>query len=129
MERQSAEPSGGDEVFHYVDSPADTTQVLVERIYRLLDKKQRHIRLPLALASTLAVFGDIASAVTRIDFPITSARVRKFRRSTNFSAERIRSLGFEQRVTNEEAVRRTVEWYLRNFARPGGMSIPREQTS
>lgn len=52
--------------------------------------------------------------MTGIDFPITAARIEKFNRSTNFDASAIRELGFEQPISNEEALRDTVEWHLRH---------------
>jgi nucleoside-diphosphate-sugar epimerase len=52
--------------------------------------------------------------VTGNDFPITAARIEKFNRSTNFDASAIRELGFEQPVSNEEALRTTVEWHLQH---------------
>jgi hypothetical protein len=52
--------------------------------------------------------------LTGIDFPITAARIEKFNRATNFDASKIREEGFEQPVSNEEALRTTVEWHLRH---------------
>jgi nucleoside-diphosphate-sugar epimerase len=68
----------------------------------------------------LALIADGAAAVLRIDLPITSARIRKFCTSTNFSANKIRSLGFVQPVSMEDALDRTIDWYLKASADNAG---------
>lgn len=106
------QPAAGLEVFHYVDAPGETTAELVARLYALLGKDGRRLRLPLAVAAPLALAGDAAASLLKVDLPITSARVRKFCTATNFDAGAIRREGYVQRVANEEALRRTVAWYL-----------------
>jgi nucleoside-diphosphate-sugar epimerase len=110
--RELRHPSTGMEVFHYVDEPELTTADLVARIHALLGRRPPRFRLPLAVAAPLALVGDAAAAMFKIDLPITSARVRKFCTATRFDARRIRAEGYEQRVDNDEALRRTVAWYL-----------------
>ena len=111
MERRARRPLAGVEVFHYVDEPGETTAELVAQIYRLLGRRQPTFRLPLAVAAPLALVGDAAASLLGVDLPITSARVRKFCTATNFGARAIRHQGFVQRVDNEEALRRTIDWY------------------
>ena len=123
MQREARRPSTGVELFHYVDEPAETTAELVARIYRLLGRERPSFRLPLTVAAPLARAGDAAASVLGIDLPITSARVRKFCTATNFDARAIRAEGFVQRVSNADALRRTVAWYL------GQRTASREITS
>jgi len=111
VRRQPEQPAGV-ATYHYVDEPGATTGTLVSRIHAHLGMKPRRLRLPLALASPLALVGDAASSVFGVDLPITSARVRKFCTATHFSARPIRDRGYVQRVSNEEAIRATVQWYL-----------------
>ncbi len=102
----------GVQTYIYVDEPALTTGTLVERIYKLLGKSPPSWHIPLSVASPIATVSDWAADLTGIDFPITAARIEKFNRSTNFDASKIREEGFEQPVSNKEALRRTVEWHL-----------------
>lgn len=102
----------GVQTYIYVDEPALTTGTLVERIYRLLGKSPPSWHIPLSVASPVATVSDWAADLTGIDFPITAARIEKFNRSTNFDASKIREEGFEQPVSNEGALRKTVEWHL-----------------
>jgi len=104
----------GVQTYIYVDEPALSTGQLVERIYKLLGKEPPSWHIPLSVASPIATVSDFAASVTGIDFPITAARIEKFNRSTNFDASAIRELGFEQPVSNEEALRTTVEWHLQH---------------
>lgn len=104
----------GVQTYIYVDEPALTTGALVERIYKLLGKTPPPWHIPLSVASPIATVSDWAADLTGIDFPITAARIEKFNRSTNFDASKIREKGFEQPVSNEEALRTTTEWHLRH---------------
>jgi nucleoside-diphosphate-sugar epimerase len=109
MERQHR---SGVDVYHYVDEPGETTAATVASIHAALGRRPRGFRLPLAVASPLALAGDAAASLFGVDLPITSARVRKFCTATNFSARRIRDAGYVQRVGYDEAIGRTVRWYL-----------------
>ena len=113
----------GVQTYIYIDEPVLTTWTLVERIYRLLGKTPPSWQIPLGVASTIAAVSDFAADLTGIDFPITAARIEKFNRSTNFDASKIREEGFEQPVSNEEALRKTVAWHLRHEY---GMSLPKD---
>lgn len=104
----------GLQTYIYVDEPALTTGTLVERIYKLLGKSPPSWHIPLSVAEPIAYLSDLAASVTSIDFPITAARIAKFNRSTNFDASKIREEGFEQPVSNREALQKTVEWHLRH---------------
>ncbi len=104
----------GVQTYIYVDEPALTTGTLVERIYKLLGKSPPSWHIPLSVASPIATVSDWAADLTGIDFPITAARIEKFNRSTNFDASKIREEGFEQPVSNENALRTTVEWHLQH---------------
>ncbi|MGH8129987.1 MAG: NAD-dependent epimerase/dehydratase family protein [Steroidobacteraceae bacterium] len=120
MLRQLEQPNTGVQIVHYVDEPGETTATLVRRIYSQLGRKPRKLRLSLALALPIALVGDAAASLLGIDLPITSARVRKFCTATNFSAQRIREQGFIQRVSNDEAIRLTVQWYLTDYLAAAG---------
>ncbi|WP_263831540.1 NAD-dependent epimerase/dehydratase family protein [Salinibacter sp.] len=104
----------GVQTYIYVDEPALTTGQLVERIYKLLGKSPPSWHIPLSVATPIAKISDFAADLTGIDFPITAARIEKFNRSTNFDASKIRKEGFEQPISNEEALRKTVAWHLQH---------------
>jgi nucleoside-diphosphate-sugar epimerase len=106
--------SGGVQTYIYVDNPAPTTRTLVDRIYQFLGRRPPSWHIPLSIASPIATVSDFAADLTGIDFPITAARIEKFNRSTNFDASKIRDEGFEQPVTNEVALQKTVEWHLQH---------------
>lgn len=102
----------GIQTFIYVDEPKVSTAEMVRVICGLLQKKPPKWNIPLEIASPLAHVADFVAAVTRKDLPITAARIKKFCRPTNYDASAVRNLGFQQPVSIEEALRRTVQWYL-----------------
>jgi nucleoside-diphosphate-sugar epimerase len=102
----------GGHTFIYVDEPSPSTADIIHQICRLLRKRPPRWHIPLSVATPLAYLADIVAAVTRKDFPITAARIKKFCRQTNFTARGLRNLGFEQPVPIEEGLRCTVQWYL-----------------
>ncbi len=104
----------GIQTFIYVDEPKLSTASMVRQICAFLQKRPPKWSVPLGIAAPLAHVADIAAAVTRRDLPITSARIKKFCRPTNFDATSLRNLGFKQPVTMEDALHRAVEWYLRS---------------
>ncbi len=104
-------PAGQHALFHYVDTPTQSTSQIVATIHQALDISPGRLRLPMWFAAGIAKVADAAAAVTRIDLPITSARIQKFGTSTNFAAERIRSSGFVQPVDMPTAMSRTADWY------------------
>jgi nucleoside-diphosphate-sugar epimerase len=103
----------GMRTYTYVDEPRMTTGEMVEHIYRFLDRDPPSWHIPLSVARPIAYMSDVAAALTGIDLPITGARIEKFNRATNFDASAVREAGFEQPVSNEKALRRTVKWHLR----------------
>jgi GlcNAc-P-P-Und epimerase len=102
----------GIQTFIYVDEPRVSTAEMVRLICDLLQKRPPKWNIPLEIAAPLAHVADFVAAVTRKDLPITAARIKKFCRPTNYDASAVRNLGFEQPVPIEEALRRTVQWYL-----------------
>lgn len=103
------------EIYHYVDEPPQTTAQIVACIRDKLGKKPTKFFVPIALAAPVALLGDIAASLLDKDFPITSARIRKFCTATHFSGQKIRNLGYNQPVSSEDAVQETVDWYLNDY--------------
>lgn len=105
----------------YVDDPLMETGDLVKRLCRLLERRPPLVRVPLPVASALAVPADLLARLTSVDLPITSMRIKKFCRATVFDGGKIRREGFRQPVDNDTALARTVQWYLTRVA---GREIP-----
>jgi len=102
----------GIEAYIYVDKPAMTTGEMVTMIYEMLGRSRPSLRIPLSVAAPIATVSDLIADLSGIDLPITSARIRKFNRSTYFDAEAIREEGFDQPVSMREAFYKTLQWHL-----------------
>ncbi|GER08819.1 N-acetyl-alpha-D-glucosaminyl-diphospho-ditrans, o ctacis-undecaprenol 4-epimerase [Kordiimonadales bacterium JCM 17843] len=115
MEQRASDHGYGVEIYQYVDDPGMTTMEIVNLIRVRLERGVNKFRLPLSIAAPISLVGDALAAVTGVDLPITSARVRKFCTATNFSGSKIRQLGFKQKISNEQAIISTVDWYLTKY--------------
>lgn len=101
------------QTFIYVDEPVLSTGRLVKQVHRLLGESPPSWAIPLSVARPVASVSDLVAAATGIDLPITAARIEKFCTPTLFDGSAIRDLGFQQPVSNEEALQKTVEWHQR----------------
>jgi nucleoside-diphosphate-sugar epimerase len=119
MDREE-ELGSGMHSYHYVDEPALTTAELIAILSAELGKSRPKLMLPLGIASPLALVADALAALTGIDLPITSARIRKFCTATNFSAGKLHRLGYRQRFSNREALRISTQWYLETHGHDQG---------
>ncbi|MFP4643760.1 MAG: NAD-dependent epimerase/dehydratase family protein [Spirochaetales bacterium] len=103
--------SGGIAAFNYVDEPRLTTREMVGVIRGELGRRGPALRLPLGLVDAPARLLDVVGNAIGKDFPITSARIRKFCTSTNFDSSAIRAAGFTPRYSSVDALKRTVAWH------------------
>jgi nucleoside-diphosphate-sugar epimerase len=109
----------GLQTYIYVDQPALSTRELVARICRLLGKRAPRVHLPLGVVKPVAYVGDALARVTRLDLPITAARIQKFCTGTNFDPAAIHGLGFRQPVDIDVALGAAVDWYLAHTGHAG----------
>lgn len=100
----------------YVDSPALSTSALVGFLSEEIGTKIPRRHLPLSVARPMAVSSDILARLIKVDLPITSARIQKFCRATNFERTSLDREGFLPTVTAEDALRATAQWYLETRA-------------
>ena len=97
---------------NYSDRPQLTTKEIVDIIARKAGVSVPGKRIPLSLALPAARIFDIVGKVTRLDLPITSARILKFNTPTCHHAEKITAMGFSPRFSIEEGLEKNVRWYL-----------------
>lgn len=97
----------------YVDEPRLTTRELVDELSKALGIANPTRHVPLALAKPLALPFDLLALATKRDLPITSARIEKFCRPTNYHRGAIEQEGFRPAVDTYSALAATVDWYLR----------------
>ena len=102
----------GVQVFNYSDEPQMTISQIVETITNYLPHGTPKIRIPLGVAVAFGSLFDFLAKLTGYNFPITGIRMKKFATSTHHNANKIRKLGFEQKIEIREGLRRMVEWYL-----------------
>ncbi len=104
----------GVQVFNYSDEPQMTTAEIVKIITEFMPHSIPNFKIPLSLAVSVGSIFDIMAKLTGYNFPITAKRMKKFNTPTFHKSDRIRQLGFQQRISIREGFRRMVEWYLNN---------------
>ena len=109
----SLEFSVGYEIFNYTDEPAIDMNNLVQMIKACLGLNDFNFRIPMWLALPVASVFDILASWSKVNFPITKARINTFTKGTNCSSEKLRQRGFEQPIKLDIAVQETVDWYLK----------------
>jgi len=102
----------GYELYVYADTPPSPMIGLVKDIRFRLGKSGTGIRLPFFIIRPISAFFDFLSKITKINFPITRARIDTFVRPTNFEPRNFIQKGFKQRYSTKEALNETVEWYI-----------------
>ena len=98
-------------LYVYTDEPPKSTLELVESIRGFLQKKGSGLIIPYFLAYPFGLIGDLISKLIRINIPITTSRIKTFRRPTNFRPSLLKKENFIQRYSTFDALKETVDWY------------------
>jgi len=110
------------EVFNFADKPDLTSRQIEATISRTLGSRLPRLRVPLGMARILAAPFDAVTALTGRDLGISFERVRKFAvDETIYDCTKLLKSGFVPEWTLEEAVARTVAWYVQE-----GKALERE---
>jgi len=104
----------GIQIFNYSDEPQMTIDKTVEIIGSYMPHGIPKVKIPLVFAVAFGSIFDIVGNLIKHNFPITGARMKKFATSTHHKANKIRTLGFDQRIATKEGFRRMVKWYLKS---------------
>tara|TARA_A100001388_G_C28774622_1_gene506434 strand:- start:3999 stop:4982 length:984 start_codon:yes stop_codon:yes gene_type:complete len=100
----------GFHIYNYIDKPDMDMNELITIVRTSLNKPLKPvIKLPYSIALFVGYIFDLVSFVTRIKFPISSIRIRKFCSDSQFGSSVIKS-GFQAEFTLKEALKRTIEF-------------------
>ncbi len=102
----------GIEVVNYSDEPHKTSKQIADIIRAELGKKPLGFHLPLNLIYAFAYPIDVVAKLTKINFPITANRIKKFASPTTHGSKKVRDLGFKQQFSIEDGLKNMVRWYL-----------------
>ena len=102
----------GIHIYNYADTPHLTTKEIVHIIAAKAGVNVPKLKIPWTLAIIAASAFDMLGKLFGIDFPITSARIRKFNTPTCHRAEKIFAIGFRPKYTIEEGIEKMVRWYI-----------------
>jgi len=106
----------GAAIYNYSDYPQLTMEETVRAIADSLGYRIPNVKIPLKFAMFSVGIFDLLGKLTGINFPITAFRIKKLNTATCFASDKIRALGFEQKIDPREGIRRMVEWYLKKIS-------------
>lgn len=97
-------------IYNYIDKPDFDMNTLVLTVNQALGKGSTSpIRIPYTIGFGLAKALDLVSWATRVNFPISSIRVKKFCSNSVYTSQ-FSSTGFVPPVNLEQAIRQTVRY-------------------
>lgn len=100
----------GVSIYNYADTPQLTTRQIGDIIAKALNKKIR-FTMPRTLGIMMGLPFDLLIKITGINFPVSSARIKKLGTSTHHSAEKLFSEGFKPQFTTVQGLEKMVGWY------------------
>lgn len=101
-------------IYNYSDYPQLTMEETVRTIADSLGRRIPKVKIPLKFAVFSVGIFDILGKLTGINFPITAYRIKKLNTATCFASDKIRALGYKQKVDPRDGIKRMVEWYMSN---------------
>jgi nucleoside-diphosphate-sugar epimerase len=102
----------GLQIYNYSDYPLLRMKQLVDLIAEKagVQVSRRYIPYPIALLGARALF--LWPLVAGQAGEITVPRIKKFCMHTEYPPDKLRALGFRQKLTLEQGIEKTVRWYL-----------------
>jgi nucleoside-diphosphate-sugar epimerase len=99
--------------FNCIDKPYLTVRKLMEIIASNKGFNMPKIHIPLFFAIFIGRIFDFIGKILGKELPINSDRMKKFGTSTDYHSEKIRELGYIQKHSIEDEIKRTCEWYMK----------------
>jgi nucleoside-diphosphate-sugar epimerase len=98
--------------FNCIDKPYLSVRELMELIALNKGFKMPKFIIPLQVAVCIGKIFDIIGKILQKDLPVNSDRMKKIGTSTDYRAEKIRELGYIQKYTIKDEIKRTCKWYI-----------------
>jgi len=105
-------PNSGCEVLNVSDRETYSLGQLADMIATLAGAPPPR-RIPKALAGCVAIVGDVITAVTGKDFPLTSARMKQMLATSVFPCSKLTAAGFVHPQTTEQGLAEMLDWMAR----------------
>jgi nucleoside-diphosphate-sugar epimerase len=98
-------------VYNYSDYDHLTSGEVIDVIHTCLGRKPGSVRIPLKPVLMVTGVVDMLAKVTGINFPITANRIKKLNMRTWHGSDKVRALGFKQKVSLKDGLKKMVDWY------------------
>ena len=95
------------DIYNYSDKPDFTMKELIELIFKSLNIKENKLIIPLFMAKAVAIILDLISLVTKIKFPISLIRIKKFTSDSIINSKKLHKI-FKPKYSIEKAIKKTI---------------------
>lgn len=102
--------SPGVQTFNLVDEPSLSLIDLVKLIRKVSGKSGKVLHVPFILIKCLLPVYGLLQMVKTQPRSLSFTRLEKFISASHFDGRKIRELGFQQPISTEDGIRRTVDW-------------------
>ena len=100
----------GIHVRNYVDNPSYTTKELVQYISSALNlRSNTNFYIPYLVGLWVGYFFDVLSLITKLKFPISAIRIKKFTSNSFFKSINLEK-NFKQPINIIDSIRRTIDY-------------------
>ena len=100
----------GVHIYNYIDKPdLDMNTLISEARNTLFGKNNVGLRLPGFLGVLIGYFADAVAKIVNISLPVSSIRVKKFMKTTQFESS-VSATGFIAPVSLEDGLARTLRY-------------------
>ncbi len=102
--------SRGVQKFNLVDEPSLSLNELVNLIRKVSGKSGKIFHIPIILVKCLIPLYGFLQFMKNQSRSLSNARLEKFASASHFDGRKIRDLGFQQPITSEDGIRKTIDW-------------------
>ena len=107
----------GIEIYNYSDEPQLSLKELVNVVSQVALVKLPDFHIPPKIAIYIGGVIDVIGKLLRLNFSFKKERFKRFSTSSHYPSDKIRLIGFKQKIDLSEGISKTVDWYLESKAK------------
>ena len=103
----------GVQIFNCTDAPYPKLKEVISYISDIDGFNKPVLSLPKWFALTIGLFFEFLSLIFRKDLGVTRERIYKFTMPTDYRSEKLREIGYVQKLSIKDRIQNMAKWYLK----------------